>query len=453
MTTRRILAVLLLLAAGLCLPLIAGEKKDENAPEEEWDIILRHDENGRKIPVPPTLIKQDDYTYVIGKKGAEIKVPSCFVTDVQYRDRDANYSMALEKRDEGRYPLAALYFTRALESKQAQKWVDEYCNYGIGDALYSGGHFKGYQGKQKHYGPPSEYFAKALAANPKSRFLPEILVKLPVCLAEEGKLDEADAKLKEAETRLKSYRDETIKIHNEFGKIADRANAQLAIADARIAERKASAKKGADAKAAWNEVKEKWLGARFKCSKFPESLTEAVEGVLRALIMMQDYNGAKAEAETIIEKYKKDGDAKQLPLLPIAYVVLGKANLAQAVDYENKKSEITARNSYAEARWAFLNVIAQFFENDEYIAEAHFFAGLCYDKLKDIESDASEKAIRHWRLIVQNFPKSNLKDDAEKELQRVGAPVAAAAPAEKPAAKPAAAPDAAPKAPAAKKKK
>jgi tetratricopeptide (TPR) repeat protein len=421
-----------MLTVGLCLAmastaLSAGEAANA-VPEEEFDIILRND--GKTSP--PTRIVQDNYLMVIGKRGGEVKVPSCLVKEVIYSDKDANYAAAIEKRDEGRYTLAAMYYLKGMESMSKQKWAVEYCNYGIGNALFEAGQFGGYTGRSgTKYDSPVVYFKRALEANPKSRFTLDIMSKIPRCLAEQGKLDEAEAALKEAEARIKSYRDETIKVAQEFGEQCDRATAAVAIASARVAEQKAVK----DGK--WNDVKEKWLAARFKCTKYPELLADAVDGVLKALVMMKDYNGAKAEADAIVEKYKKEGE-KHLPLLPSAYTVLGKANLAQAVEFEGKGAKIQALNAYADARWAFLHIIAQFFDNDDYVASAHYFAGLCYDKLKDVESDASEKAVREWKLVTTDFKKSDFNEPAIKELERVGVKTVKDAP---PAAPKAAAPD------------
>jgi len=452
MTTYRLLTITTFLTAAMMFNAGAGEK-EAAAPEEELDVILRND--GKTAP--PTKIIQDNYLQVIGKKGAEIKVASCFVKELIYGDKDANYGAALDKRDEGRYTLAAMYYTKAMENMTKQKWAVEYCNYGIANALYENGSFGGYKGKSgTEYAPPAVYFKKALEANPKSRFLLDIVVKIPICLSEQGKLDEAEAALKEAEARIKSYRDETIKIAQEFGEQCDRASAHVAIAGARLAEKRAATTN------AWPDAKEKWLAARFKAQKYPDLMADAVEGVLKALVAMKDYNGAKAEADSIVEKYKKEGD-KHLPLMPSAYTVLGKSWLAQAVDFEGKGASVQALNAYAEARWSFLHIIAQFFDNDEYVASAHYFSGLCYDKLKTIELDAGEKSVRHWKLILENFKKSDFKGPAEEALKKAGVAVATdVAPAKPVDAKPAAeagktagaapAKSAAPKAPVAPKK-
>jgi len=434
----------LMLCGLFCALAVVSARAGEAAPEnEELDIIERND--GAKAP--PTKIIQDNYIAVVGRHRAEVKVPAFAVKEVHYADRSPNFSLAVEKRDEGRHTLAALYFTRALGEMADKKWAAEYCNLGIANAFYEAGLFGGYTGKTgTKYDAPAVYFAKVLQANPKSRFLPDILVKIPVCLSEEGKLleetdkaaeaeakyKEAEAKMKEAEVELKKYRDEVIKIDSKYTEIADRAAAYLAIADARISEAR-STKSGK-----FSEAKDKYLAARFKASKYPELTGEAVDGLLRVLILMKDYNNAKAESDIIIKKYKTDGDPKMLPLLPGAYTTLGKANFAQAVDFGGKGQELQARKAFAEARWNFLNVVAQFGDNDDYVAGAHYFSGVCSDKLRDLEPEAGDRAIRHFQVIVDDYPKSTYRNMAAEELKKLGivvdkpeakAPAKAAAPA------------------------
>ncbi|MFH0938811.1 MAG: hypothetical protein V1899_05980 [Planctomycetota bacterium] len=372
--------------------------------------------------VPPTKITQDNYIEVKGKKGVEIKVPAYLVKDISRAGSDSNYAVALERMEQGRYRLAAWHFLKALDAMSQQKWAQEYCNYGAGNALYANDDFKGATGKSgAKYAPPSVYYKKALEANDKSRFLPDILVKLPVCLLEEEKYDEANAALKDAEKRIKDYGDEIFKAFN-YREAGKRASAMLALTDARVAEK--CAEKG---KTQWQDVKDKWLTARTRCFDYPALQGEAVDGLLRTLLAMKDYVTAKSESESIINKYRKEGDAKQLLLLPGAYFVQGRANLQQAEDYDAKSMKIQANEAYANARWSFLNVVAQFFNNDRYVAQAHYWAGVCYDRLKDVEpSDAALKAARHWKLIVDNFP--HMKELAQKELDRVAATTAAPAP-------------------------
>lgn len=146
MCAERIISVLACLGALAAASAWTGEKQAAKPEEEEWDLVIRND----KVVVPPLKITKDNYIEVVGRvngRGLEYKVPAYAIKDVLYADRDPNYSAAIEKRDEGRYPLAALYFYRALEAMTAQKWAAEYCNYGIANALYENGSFKGYKGR------------------------------------------------------------------------------------------------------------------------------------------------------------------------------------------------------------------------------------------------------------------------------------------------------------------
>ncbi len=419
MNAKRCMTLWACLGLFVCLGGWAGEDAQPE-PGENGDMIERVD----KKTVPPTKIVQDDYLYVIGKLKAEIKVKSFEVKNVTYSDADPNYSRAVTHREDGRYTVAAIHFHRALEAMKTQPWAAEYCNYGLGDSFYSAGIFKGYKGKTSgiEYPPASVYFKKVLELKGKSRFMPDVVSKLPVCLAEEGKFDEAEAALKDGDTRIKDYRNEAIKIAPGYAEIADRAIGRLALARARIAELKARGEKET-----WANVADAWRSARSQTSKFPDMMADSVDGILRALVKMQDFNGAKAEASGIIEKYKKDNDTKMLPLLPGAYTALGKAHMMQGLNYEGKGQKIQANTSFADARWNFLHVVGQFFDDDEYVAGAHYFAGVCYDKLKEVEKlDASEKAIRHWKLVIQSFPKSEFREQAEKALKEAGVAIAPA---------------------------
>ena len=429
-----------------CLGLFAGmahaSEAGAQAEQPDDDQIVRFD--GRGIP---TKVIEDDYVWVKGKKGFEIKQKAYEVKDVIRGNADQNYGLAREMMEKGKYRVACLCYERALKAMAGQKWAEEYCNFGIAQALYANNEFKGFTGKSGTvYSPAAVYYKKALEANPKSRFLPVILTRMALSLMEEGKFSEAEAALQDAQKRIKAYGDEIFAAHN-VREPGNRARAMLAVADAAVAERRASQDKSPD----WNAVKDKWLTARARAMEFPEINGEAVDGMFRTLLAMKDYTSALSEADNIIGKYKKDGDVKLMPLLPGAYFARGSAYLQQAIDYDGKGQKTQANDCYANARWAFINVMAQFFDNDEYVVKSHFFAGECYDKLRDLEPDAADKAVREWRLIVTDYPYSGLKDQALAELKRVGASVEPVTDAAKPEpnAEPKAEPPAAPaKAPA-----
>ena len=420
------------LAAVFCVAALAAAThaaEAQNGQEEELDAVILNNPN---LPtVPPTKVVKDDYISVEGKyKNASVKKESFQVKDVVYADRDADYSSALKARDEGRLTLAALYFSNSLDNMKDAKWAQEYCNYNIGNAFFTANIFNGYKGRARSYPPAAEYFKKALEANPKSRFMLDIVVKLPVCYAEQDKLPDnlniAETAVKDAAERIVKYREETGKFGAGYSEPADRALVQLAIAKARIAEKKvAMGIAGITAQSS----RDFWHEARVKAAKYPDLIGECVEGEFRGMIQMKQYTQAVTEANAIIEKFNQQNDYTMLAQLPAAYMSLGQANLAQGFEYEGKGNKPLAENAFADARWAFLNIIAQYFDNDDYVAQAHYLAGLCYEKLITVEpTDAKPKAIREWQSVVTNFPKSAYKADAVKKLAGFGVKVEEAAP-------------------------
>jgi tetratricopeptide (TPR) repeat protein len=382
----------------------------EPQPADDPTLIVKTD--GTKIPV--LKIVRDDYLYVVGvtKGGGQVKVPSHAVKDILYADRDANYSTALERRDEGRFTLAALYFTKALEAMPDRTWAPEYCNQGIASALFAAEHLAGYHGQQNEYEPPAVYFGKVLQANPKSRFLPEIAPKLALCLMGEGKDAEAAAALKQAGEVIRKYRDEAVRVDGGFARIADRAQAELAIAAAKLAQNAAA--KGAP----WSDARDAWFTARRLSLPFRVLYAQAASGLLDTLLSMHQPAEAKAEAASIIEKFGRDPSGENAAVLAAAYVALGRVHLSEADADAQKGRKIQAQAAYAEARWNFLHVVAACIDGAECEAEAHYYAGVCYDRLRDLEGDAAQKAVREWRLVVQNFPRSPFKDAAAQELAR-----------------------------------
>ena len=430
-TMSRMLSLGLIVLAGVLLGAGVRGAEGEGQPEEELDQIITVD--GARIP--PTTISKDDYVSVEGKHGPlPAKVFSCNVKEVLYADRDPSYNQAIDQRDLGRYRVAGLYYHKALQNMKEKKWADEYCSYYLGCMFFANGDFNGYKGRSgTEYAPPSVYFKRVLEKNPKTRFLPDLLPKLVRTLAEEGKLAEADAAAKDADAKLKTYQDETTRIASGFDKVIKLARAQLAAAQARLAECKAV--KDANP-AEWAAARDAWHRVVGQVKDYPELLTEATNSELMDLLKMGQSDAAKNEANNTIEKYRKEGDLKLLPALPGAYTVVGLANYTQAIDFDGKGNKVQAQKLYAEARWAFINVMGQFFDNEDYVAQSYYYAGLCYDKLRDIESDAAEKAVRSWKVVVRDFANTGFKALAEKELQRVGS-APAAAPAAPAAPKPA----------------
>ena len=374
--------------------------------------IIRTD--GTVIPVEK--FTRDDFLHVSGvlKSGAKVDVKSCDVTDVLYPGRDANFLSAIEKRDAGRFSAAAMYFKRAKETLPHAAWVDEQCSFGTAEALYQAGFFPGYKGKDEtEYAPASHYYQLALQANPNSRFMPLIVARLAMCFAEEGAWDKAASALAEGAARLKEFRDKGVREDSKFVALADCAQARLALAEAVVAEGMAGAGKGK-----LESAGDAFHAAALRRESIPEMHAEAVRGELRVLLKLKDYSNAKILADRLIEKFRGSADENKRTVLAAAYLALGKCQFASASELTARGQNVQAAQGFADARWAFLHVVAEYFDDDANVAAAHYFSGLCYDRLNGVEGDAGVKARREWRTVVEKFAKSEFKEMAEKELLR-----------------------------------
>src|SRR5690349_2785979 len=168
-------ALVLALFLGICAtaPLWAAE--DPAAGDE--DAITLTNSNA---PIPPGKIMLEDYAWIsIKGKGPELKKKTFEVKEVQHGDSCPDFQEGLRKLEIQKYTVAAKYFVESLGQMPGKKWAAEYCNYYAGYAIYVNGdtskfpRHKGASGTD--YLAVSEFFAKVLEANPKSRFLPDIL--------------------------------------------------------------------------------------------------------------------------------------------------------------------------------------------------------------------------------------------------------------------------------------
>ena len=141
--------------------------------------------------------------------------------------------------------------------------------------------------------------------------------------------------MKDAEERIAKYREETGKFGPGYAEPADRAAVQLAIAKARIAEKKvATGIAGITAQGS----RDLWHEAKLKAAKYPDLIGECVEGEFRGMILMKQFTQAVTEANAIIEKFNKESDYTMLAQLPAAYMSLGKANLAQGIGVRRQRA-------------------------------------------------------------------------------------------------------------------
>lgn len=400
----------LLICLGMVLPAI-GLMGAEGGDDEELDVITRADD-GKLVR---TKIASEDYIMVEGRyKHSAIKLPSYKVADILRANRPAEYDIGIERLKEERYAVAAKYFTVVLLGKDSKDlpWVAEYCNYRLGEAMYNGGFYDGYKGKTYNYSAPAEYYSEVLKANPKSRYLLDASVKLPICLIEQQKFTEAEKAFVAATAAIKQYREDTARTADlEYRKMADRAEAMLKLGNARLLEKK---DKYAEAGDLYMTVQRTSFG------KFPGIYGDAVDGELRCLVRQEKYADAKGRAESLIKKYQETHDQTLVTMLPGAYTVMGRASLAMAGEYEKNKNALQAQQAFADARWNYLQVLVQFFDRDEYMEEANYFVGYCYDKLKDQEPTAKDMAIRYWLNVKRNYPNGSFVKQASDDLTRVG---------------------------------
>jgi hypothetical protein len=383
--------------------------------EEELDSIRRKDAD-RSIQ---TKITKDDYVTVEGRyKSAQVKVESYRVVEVLRGDRPDEYNQALERRSAGRFTVAARFFKEALDKAGGKRWAVEYCNWGLAEALYEGGHYKGYKGRTFDYQSPAVYYAAVLKANPKSRFALEAASKRAICLAEAELLEQVEAAARDAEKIIKQYREDTAKtVDPSYRPAAERAESLVKLARAKMLEKKADPTKPPNYALALSEAQ----AARVKATRRnPDVYAEAVELILRMLVKGRQFADAKAEAQTEIDGYQRDSDPDRLAILPVAHTVVGRACFAMASELEANNRLSEAQREYSESRWHYLKVLVEFFDREECVAEAGYYAGLCYSKLKGAEADAADKAIQCWLRVKRSFPDSEYARRADEELRSTG---------------------------------
>lgn len=375
------------------------------------DVIVRSDDK----TIPPLSVTRDDYLFVAGRHVVEIKVPSYLVKEVDYANESEDFKYGMQKLGDAKYSVAAKYFKEALDAAGDKKWALELYNYHLGSALYLNGSFAGYNGRRFNYDPPSAYFKRALDANPKSRFMLDIFAKRPVCLAGEQDFEAAAEALKDGERRLAEYQAETAATHDPgYAPLAQRAKAALTVAAARVLQMKAEAKK-----AEWKDVSDAWRIACNQATAFADLSQTAKRGRMNALFESQDIDGAKETTAEIIRKLSTEPDPRQWSLLSSAYFIQGCIQYQEALGAEQAKRVVQSTRGFAEARWSFVNAAVYAIEGGER-SSAQLKAGICCDKLKRVEDDGAEKAVRYWKEVLRESPDGDVADSARAELKKAG---------------------------------
>ena len=371
----------------------------------QLDEILCHD--GTTVL---TKITTDNYITIEGfSRNSKVELPSHKVKDVLRADRPREYDIGLMQIRRGRYAAAAKCFSSVLRSADHRNkpWVIEYCNYRMGEAVYKGGLWEP-PGKttRNRFSPPEDYYAKMLKANPRSRYMLNAITRIPLCLTEQEKFEEARKAIMVAESAIKKYREETAEIG--YRTSADKAEARLKMANAQLLEDKRD----------FEKAKEQYLVVqRMASKKYRHIHSYALEGELRCLMKQYKLADAKARAESLIEKCKESGDPALADVLPCAIAAVARGSLVEAGGFEAKNDKAQAQQSYANARRYYQKLLTSFRNRVEFTEEAIYFVGLCFYKLRDKEPDAMDMAIRYFRQVQRVFPNGALAKQAALDLK------------------------------------
>lgn len=390
------------------LPLVAVVIFIGVAHAADEDIVTTLD--GKALP--PMKIVHDDFLMVKSDRG--IAVHGWNIKKVDYGEVDANLRIAEERAEEKRWTLAMFYSQRAIEQIPQHAGVVEQSRYGLAIALIEHGSYAGFRGRNdKVYLAPAHYFSELLRDNPRSRYALSILAKLPYCLAAAGDLAAADAVLERSKTRIAEICKEMLDNNLKFKPLADRAQAELALTAARVWCAKAEA-----GKAEWREAVKASDDGWIKVKAHPEFAREWQKCRLAMFTLKKNAAELKAEAQEAIKKLKSPTDDS---VLSAAYLALGRAHLMEAAEHEGAKRDLQARMSYADARWAFVHAQTYAIEDDNTAAAAYYYSGVSCASLKGTEPNAEETALRHFKTVLRNYPKSKVAEHARAELKNAGA--------------------------------
>lgn len=410
-----LLGLLLALApAALC----AGEGGGEGMEGGDGDVVVMTDNTAR----PPMKVTEDNYIEVVGVlANRPVKTPAWKVKEVQYADRNQMFITGMEFRQKGLHFTSTKAFELALSSLSGSKWAQDYCNYYMAEGLYHAKDWKGRTSAQnnKTYAPPADYYAKCIAANPKSRFLLDAMVKIGICRAQEGKFSEAQSALDAAEKRIRDYRNQVMNIGAEYFAAANEAEAMLNYGKGVLFENQARENKDDSLYSrALSSFKSAQSGAT---GKYYRLYADAVDSELRVMIAMDDTTGAQERAKSVIESFRKNPEPNLIPMMPAAYMALGLAHYQDAEKNIKKDRLPQAEFSFSEARWNFLHVIVEYFDDKDHVAKANYYAGRCYEALKDAEFAALTKARRHYDAVVNDFGESAFAQLAQERLKELPA--------------------------------
>ena len=350
-------------------------------------------------------VTRDDYLFVeVQTRFGKPRRPSYAVQEVLRGDRVPEYDRALEARDQERYTVAARWFRAALEKMADRSWAAEYCNFGIAEALRAAAHYDPWKGRTYTYQAPAAYYALAIEANPKSRFILAAMAKRADCLVKQESvdLDNAHQALTAAQARVQQYREEIKPLYDlAWLKAAERAETMLLWAAAQLEVRRAEQAAVKDYGPALAACRSAVRAAQ---KDHPDIFAEAAAEEVRLLFKAGRTEEATARADQLIREC--ENTPARSDVAAAAYAMLGKIRYADALHLEGRGQAAQAQTAYADARWNFLKTLVQFPQAGEGSEETLRLVVVCYEKLSGQETDAAVHAARYRGELLRLFPNS-----------------------------------------------
>ncbi len=378
-------------------------QEDEEIFEDE---IVRYS----APPVIGVKITKDNWQVVHGNmEQGGVTVPASDVMEAVYADAPPDLLRGFQRAKRGFYTKAitesfepVLRKLEKFRKVEGHPWPKQYCLYYLGVC-----HVK--RGKPGDAGKARGYFERLSREIPQSRFIFEAYAGIGDGLQVEKKYPAAAKAFAEAKERfekmsrtrgldfetVKAIRKRAIEAHYRQGEMFDFAGET----DPTYYDKAVSVFNAVAADASRN---------------YPDIYFKAKSAAIKSLVSTRAYRLAIQKANELIAEGEKDGFTE----------FLGGAYLGLADCYYAQYSDVAAKGGAADpanlviARYNYLRVLAQYFEDRSVLPKAHFFAGRCYERLA--QSGEGQKAIqrakRHYGRIVEEWKDSAWSREAKARL-------------------------------------
>ena len=303
-------------------------------------------------------VNQDTWIVVEAQKfQVKTPIPAYKVKTVVYASAPELYRVAQQAAEEGDYEkaLKALILTLKKDGEK-YAWFKQYLFYDIARYYVK-------RRAEGDYEKARGYLDQLMTEVKDSRFLPDALLLYADTCFMEGKDFEAARKAYEkAREQLTAMSRQVSGPHVEY--LEERA----LTADYKVGECLSLLKR-------YGEAKSVYSGVAARSRKYPRVLYLALLGGAQALWQEGQVDEALKAFAELIEKAEIAGTRD---ILAGAYAGLGDC-------YFGKKD-------FEVARWNYLKVAVQFFDNEEYAAKSLYRVGLCYKEIMLAEQDDKKRA-------------------------------------------------------------